>query len=145
MKKSRYLSNYWQQRFSWKVSWMDDWRWLHGLFLYCCKSESVAKKSSPILTGGTLCPCLFLPQINKGYGTPRHHLTVGWSSLGSVPPRMAWVALQWWQFHALYVAITCTILLTFTIHTHTLTNIHKYRHFQQPNTYPNSSNCSSVC
>jgi len=48
--------------------------------MYCCKSESVAKVVQPqhrlIPTGGTSCPC------GSWDGTPRHHLTVGWSSLG---------------------------------------------------------------
>ena len=60
------------------VSSVDDWRQLHGLFMYCCKSESAAKVVQPqhslIPTGGTLCPC------GSWDGTPRHHLTVGWSS-----------------------------------------------------------------
>jgi len=70
-----------------------------GNFMACSCTESAAKVVQPqhslIPTGGTLCPW------GSWDGTPRHHLTVGWSSLGHIP-WMAWVALQWWKAHAKY-------------------------------------------
>jgi len=55
-----------------KVTSMDDWRQLHGLFLYWISSKVVQPHRSPIPIGGTSCPCV------SWDGTPRH----GWSSLG---------------------------------------------------------------
>ena len=58
------------------VEWMTE-----ADFMACsctvAKVNQWQRSPAPILTSGTLCPCLFLPQINKGYGTPRHHLIVG--------------------------------------------------------------------
>ena len=78
-----------------KVSSVDDWRQLHGLFMYCCKSESAAKVVQPqhrlIPALVVLWALVVLEMAHQGT----------WLKLTGVP-WMALVALQWWQAHTKY-------------------------------------------
>ena len=77
------------------ISSVDDCRQLHGLFMYWCKSESVAKVVQPqhrlIPALVVLWALVVLEMAHQGT----------WLKLTGVP-WMALVALQWWQAHTKY-------------------------------------------